>query len=86
MPGQYSPVPTSPVEPLLPVNDVAEILKRSRTFVYELVHAASYTRSASASGSASPQTIFGLTSSGWKVVMPLKPTGRSTTRIGARSR
>lgn len=37
MPAQYVPSETSPIEPLLRVDDVAQILRRSRGYVYALV-------------------------------------------------
>jgi excisionase family DNA binding protein len=37
MAAHYNPLPTTPVEQLLTVNNVAEILRKSRTFVYALV-------------------------------------------------
>jgi len=37
MPTQYAPQATTPVEPLLTVNEVSRVLRRSRSFVYALV-------------------------------------------------
>jgi excisionase family DNA binding protein len=37
MPAQYKPLPTTPVEELLCINDVAQVLRKSRGFVYALV-------------------------------------------------
>jgi excisionase family DNA binding protein len=37
MPAQYAPQATTTVEPLLTVNEVSRVLRRSRSFVYALV-------------------------------------------------